>query len=295
MKYNRIILFASAALIAAACAKQTQYPEFSYGPADASEGKVEVFFPTTYAYEELDPEISSYDIKVSRTDNAAALSVNLTVSDPSGVFSVPKTVEFAAGESDAVLTVDISKLELEKQYDLIVSISSDNYYAYKATEASSKIAFHLSALKQKWDDAGTCTFYDGTWFDDIQVVENIPIQNHSGTDDYRIVAPYAAIPDEDPFPAVNILFSLNEKGEVTFAQGASDFFGIGYNFYWDTANYSSYCYVAPSATEGGAYLFEVHFLLNQGTSLYTGGYFAFEWDGYPAEKYAKSDEQEGAE
>ena len=110
-------------------------------------------------------------------------------------------------------------------------------------------------------------------------VDNVSIQNHEGTDDYRIVTPYALLSPED-FEPVNITFSLKDN-KVVIADGTYDFWaGTGYNFYWDTKNYSSYCFTKVSK-DGDAVLVEVNSLIRQGGSLYTGGYFAFAWKGGP--------------
>ena len=282
MKYTKIWLFAAAAFLAFACGK-TDYPAYEYGPQDDTTGKVEAFFPITYHKLEIDPTVDEYTIVVARTETTGALSVPVESHDPAGVFDVPSKVEFSDGEATANLVIGLSRMEIETNYTLKITIAVDNVYYYKASStASTKGVFHLDALKQQWDDAGTCTFYDGTWFSNLVSVENIPIQNHAGTNDYRIVAPYAQI-DEDFEPA-NIIFQFeydkDHKPVVSFEDGIYDIWaGIGYYMYYNTSSYKAYCYVENDGT-----VFEVNCLItNDAGNLYTGGYFAFDWTGMPAE------------
>jgi len=278
MKYVNILSFAAIIALAFSCNKD-EYPEYSKGPADASEGKTEVYFPVTSHNVELEPTAETFEITVKRTDAASAISVPLIVNNPSTLFDIPEKVEFAAGEEEATLVVGISRLELETVYEFSVSIPIEFYYAYKVSDYSDSITYHFSGLKQKWNDAGTCVFYDGTWFDDIVSAENVSIQNHEGTDDYRIITPYALISPED-FDPVNITFSIKDN-EVVFKNGTYNFWsGTGYYFYWDADNYGAYCYVEYSK-EGDDVVVEVNSLVRQGSSLYTGGYFAFVWTGGP--------------
>lgn len=278
MKYNKILLYTLIAAIAFSCGKQPVYPEYQYGPEDTNEGKVEVFFPQTFFYEELEPDAEAYEIAVSRTDATSALSVPVEVKDAAGVFTVPSTIEFAAGSADATLTIDITKMELETVYDLLISVSSDYYYAYSATSnVSAQRSFHLQALKQKWNDAGTCTFYDDCFYASMQAAENVKIQQHEGTNDYRIVAPYAAIDPEDWAP-VNIIFTV-EKNEISFATGISDIWpGSGYSFYWDPKGYSSYCYTDDfEKNADGSIGIGVNFLIAVGTTPTYLGWFGWDW------------------
>ena len=281
MKTVKILSFVAIASLALACNKQN-YPAFEYGPKDV-DSKTEVYFPVTAAAEELEPDATEYVINVARSESTAALSVPVSVYDPAGVFGVPATIEFAAGEAATTLVVDITKMELETDYEFTISLPTDYYYLYKADAPNStKNTFHFAGLKQKWNDAGTCTFYDGTWFSSLVYVENVAIQNHEGTDDYRIVNPYNTLSPEE-FGTGNIVFSVS-KNKVVFASGASDFWpGTGYLFYWNTSNYASYCYCEYSK-DGDAVVVEVNSLItNAAGSLYTGGYFAFAWTGGPLE------------
>ena len=279
MKYAKIFSLIALASLLFSCGKE--YPAFEYGPEDAKD-KAVVYFPNTSAEEELDPVAETYELTIARADATSALSVPLTVFDPAGVFTVPATAEFAAGEETATVVIDVTKMELETPYELTISVPSDNYYFYDAeSEESAKNTFHLSALKQKWIDAGTCTFFDWTFFDEVTSVDNIKIQQHEGTNDFRLVAPYNALDDE--IGPANVVFTIKDN-QVLFTPGLLNFFpGTGCYMYWDPDNYASYCNTDLYADEDvpGAIAVEVNFLLlDGGGSLYLG-WFAFVWNDSP--------------
>lgn len=299
MKYIKILLIAAVASLAFACGKQ-DYPAFEFGPQDdTTVVKVEVYFPTTYLSEELDPADEIYTIAVARTDATEALAVKLNVSDVAGVFSVPDSVNFDAGSLTATLDIDITKLELETVYDLIISIPVDNSYLYKASSvASSKLSCHLKALKQKWNDAGTCTFVDQLFSATPASVEGVAIQNHEGTNDYRIISPYAKIYGMDEG---NIVFSIDqdedENNVIVFEENKLlNFFpGSGYYFVWNLSSYAAYCYVDDYFDEG-EHTFVVGCLVYEGTTLAGAGGFYFTWHDCPVEfPEPAADEGEGEE
>lgn len=285
MKYFKLFLLSAAALVAfSSCNQEEQY---QWGPQDPSE-KDEVYFATSVANEELEPAQNIYTITVSRVNTTGALNVPIiVVNNQDNVFTVPASVDFNAGAKTAKLDIDISKMELETKYELEIELPSDFYYLYKKGTENGAKGFHLICIKQKWNDAGTCTFTDYTWFEEPATVDNIPIQNHEGTMDYRMIAPYNALSPDD-FDAVNIIFQFDpsvtpdaEKGvtQVTIEDGIYDIWkGVGYQMYFDAANYGKYCYILQSDNK-----FLVSCLLVKGSSVYTGGGFAFTWTGMPTE------------
>ena len=303
---HKILLLAATALLAFACGK-TEYPEYEWGPQDdTTVVKTEVFFTNTTDILELDPTVDTVVVELGRTITTEALSVPLTVEDPSGVLIVPSTADFAAGEATTTIAVDISKMELEKTYELSISIPNDYVYTYKKTSAaiSAMTNYHLSALKQKWNDAGTCTFYDFQWTSEAyDYAENVPIQNHEGTDDYRIVAPYHAIYPEDITEA-NFVFTAakNKNGEyvITLADGFHDIWpGTGSALYWaNSGSYAGYCGIEDDYDKtDGTHTFYIDYLrVNLSTlGLYLGKGMAFTWYDCPVEFPVPAEEEEAGE
>ncbi|MBP5505990.1 MAG: hypothetical protein J6X89_07810 [Bacteroidales bacterium] len=279
MKYLKIFSILAVACLLFACNKQ-EYPEFSKGPKDAKE-KVVVYFPTTYVNAELDPADNTFDITAKRSSTEGALSVPVTVTDANNVFSAPASIDFADGDDTAVFTVDITKMELETPYELTVTIPNDYYYLYQKDQNSTKHIFHMSVLKQKWNDAGYCVFYDGNFAEEVTAAENVKIQQHEGTDDYRILNPYNAVyPGDDFFAPANFVFSVS-KNKIVITPGIYDLWpGTGYTFYWDPDNYGNYCNFEYSK-EGDAVEVVVNHLIGVGSTPTYVGMFAFDWYGGP--------------
>lgn len=288
MKYIKILLLAAAASLAFACGKQ-DYPAFEFGPQDDTTGKVEVYFPITSANLAIEPTDSSIVIPLARTETTGALSVPLVVGDPTGLFEVPATAEFEDGAAATTIKIGLLKLEMEVPYVLSITVGGDNRYLYKKSSAASTYcSFHFEVLKQKWEDAGTCDFYDNFWDTTVGEAEGLKIQNHSGTADYRIVAPYAvAYPADFPDGAPNFLFSIDKDDDgnnVIVPKNGQDFWGAGAAllFMWDPDGYSKYCYVDHEYSEG-EHSFAIGFLASvNGTPSYTGE-LGFTWHDCPVE------------
>ena len=224
------------------------------------------------------------------------------MSDVAGVFSVPDSVNFDAGSLTATLDIDITKLELETVYDLIISIPVDNSYLYKASSvASSKLSCHLKALKQKWNDAGTCDIMDTFWAEDPGLAEGLKVQNHEGTSDYRILAPYAAMyPADFPDGSPNFLFSIEQdedENNVVVPTHGQDFWGYGtaMNFYYNPDDYPQYCFVEDIFNEG-EHTFDIGFIAAVNGAPYYLGEIIFTWHDCPVEfPEPAADEGEGGE
>lgn len=292
---NKILLLAATALLAFACGK-TDYPEYEWGPQDdTTVVKTEVFFVNTKDILELDPAVDSVIVQLGRTVNTEALSVPLIVKDPAGIFDVPSTAEFEAGAATTTIQIGLSKMELEKNYELSISIPNDYMYTYKKTSsaASAKTNYHMNVLKQLWDEAGYCTFYDvDTICSGVVSADNVPIQQHHGTNDYRVVAPYAALVGDAYTDApVNMEFSinLNKKGEYEFSMAAGLkrlWPSANYALYWQPVDYDTYCYweIAYDADEKTHYI-DIHSLgatLSTG-KLWNGARIVFYWYECPIE------------
>lgn len=286
---NKILLLAATALLAFACGK-TDYPEYEWGPQDDTT-KVEVSFVNSTDNLELDPAINSLTVELTRSITTDALSVPLNITDTSGMFVIPATADFVAGAANTTITIDISKMELETKYEVNISIPSEYCIVYKTTGTN----YCLKALKQKWIEAGTCTYYDCYSYYETgwAYADDVPIQRHEGTDDFRIIAPYVAMfPTNTALKPVNILFSVvmkNKKPDnITFSPAGLWHLWADsiYDLYWDSANYGNYCYADHSYdSDYDCHLFEVHTL---GANLSTGklgtwGAFAFEWYDCPVD------------
>ena len=304
---NKILLLAVTALLAFACGK-TDYPEYEWGPQDDTTAvKTEVFFVNTKDILEIDPAVDSVIVTLGRTINTEALSVPLTVKDPAGIFDVPSTAEFEAGAATTTIKIGLSKMELEKNYELSISIPDDFFYAYKKTSGafSAQTNYHLNVLKQLWDEAGYCYFIDvDTICSGVVAADNVPIQQHHGTNDFRVVAPYAAlVGDEYTDAPVNMMFTIskNKKDEYEFSMSSGLkrlWPSAPYALYWAPADYSDYCYseILYDDEEKTHYI-DIHSLgatLATG-KLWTGARLVFYWYDCPIEFPIPEPEEGGEE
>lgn len=75
-------------------------------------------------------EGSSFDVVVSRTGTDAPASYTLTATDPSGLFTIPTTVEFADGALTSVVNVtfDPTKIVTDKEYPITLTLSGASEY-----------------------------------------------------------------------------------------------------------------------------------------------------------------------
>lgn len=141
--------------------------EVDYTPAEVPNG-AQVYFPNTLPTQmDLDKTATSFNVQVSRATTDAA-TVNLSVTDESGLFTIPTSVSFAAGEKVANLTISYNPDELE--YDDYKSIT------IAVADEGNKTPYGTSSYKFKagipapWTDwtlfnTGTYTFtgyYSGT-------------------------------------------------------------------------------------------------------------------------------------
>ena len=104
MKINKIFLLAAMALTGMGLASCSSDDDFTPGkPA----GSNNVYF-TNQAAQTLDLSASSFTITLGRTDAGSAVSVPLKQVQVDPVFTVPATAEFAAGETETEVTIQIS-------------------------------------------------------------------------------------------------------------------------------------------------------------------------------------------
>ena len=126
-----------------------------------------------------------------------------------------------------------------------------------------------------WVQVGTCTFVDYTWYDGYSG-DGIPVYRAQGFNTYYIEAPlYHLYYGVESNPSTgNFQFDMDANGTVTVSEG------LWNNMkYWDyvpyyTSSYPDYCFIEELENNG----YGVNFLLYNGGSLYTGGYFEFYLD-----------------
>lgn len=123
------------------------------------------FFPSNlkskYVLEET---VSSIDIPVQRTDASAPTSYGVTLTDESGLFSVPATVTFAgdALATTLVVSYDPAKLEYDQPYSLTLVLGNSSEYGESKYEFTVTKSMPVVRVKAGPEGLGTY-FYNGAY------------------------------------------------------------------------------------------------------------------------------------
>lgn len=155
-KFLYLLLAAVGVVAFTACTEK-----WTPGAKDTNMG---VFFPEVKDYS-VKAEDTSVDITVARTvaDEAATVSLRWEVVDSEAVnvdfFTVANSVSFAAGETEATLTVEFdgSQFEIGEPYTMKIKLDENEASTYGIAEASFKIM-----IPEPWSSMG-----NGIYFDDF--------------------------------------------------------------------------------------------------------------------------------
>jgi hypothetical protein len=166
--YNKI--FAALAFAALLCPTACVEEAPEYTKADAV-GNAEVYFPndleTSYNLKDYDGNIT---IDVKRVDASEQLTVPLTTS-ADAIFSVPSSVTFSAGSTDAKIsfTYDISKVEAEKEYPVSITLG-DQTTPYGVSKYDFVVSVPAAWIKYSDPDNSAVTgkvhVYETWWGED---------------------------------------------------------------------------------------------------------------------------------
>lgn len=131
MKINKIFLLAAMALTGFGFASCSD--DDSYSPGKPA-GSNNVYF-VDEAHQVLDLTATSFNIKVGRADAGSALTVPLKQLQVASVFTVPATVEFAAGQTEVEVPIQISSdAEPFTDYQLRLAIPEEYTSPYRVQD-----------------------------------------------------------------------------------------------------------------------------------------------------------------
>lgn len=148
--------------------------EVDYTPATPSQVTDQVYFmASNTAAPVMQKDDTQFTVLVGRDNSSSAQSVPLKVTNPNPeIFTVPATIEFAAGEAEKELVVQASSsMELAKNYYLKLEIAEEFVNPYKAQDNHPII--ELSILKEDYElyAVGTYTagfFSNQSWKQEMQ-------------------------------------------------------------------------------------------------------------------------------
>ena len=216
-------------------------------------------------------------VRIIRGDKSGAFTATYTTeASEAGIFTddCNGSVSFADGEAVKVINVTASNMVVGKKYSYKINLSNETLAhadtITKSAVASTKVNIMCD---YNWLDAGTATLTDYTWYEEPQSGE-VKMLHAEGTNIYRLVSPLKTLYDglETGPDASNFEFTVDANKDINFPDGIY-LNWWGYKMYYDSGNYSGYCFIER---EGN--LYGINFLLLNGTSLYTGGYFEFTYD-----------------
>ncbi len=191
--------------------------KYKYQAASAS-GQ-QVYFDKVANKISLSKDATSFNVQVRRIATDDAATIALTSTDESGIFTIPGSAAFAAGENVATITIGYNPDVLE--YDDFKPITlaladADNTTPY----GDAKISFS-AGIPSPFVTIGTAKFMDSWMFDDQTYFDVVLQQNEINPDIYRLVNPYDEILVEGGYspnyvnkgPSESITFQLRHPGE----------------------------------------------------------------------------------
>lgn len=194
-KLNKFILLLAAAVFTlTACEKEAKRDPSPAGNPNA------VAFAKSAISVEINPTKAelAYEIKVSRTNTEADLTVNIASEGDIDVIKVPATVAFAKGEGEKIIKLTFPTAEVDSTYSVLLSIGQENQSPYASGAAECAFTVTIAA----WEPAETqAIIFDGIvnvfystgnpgWY-----VSYLKKVNADGSFDIRLLNPYTVLPD----------------------------------------------------------------------------------------------------
>lgn len=174
-KFNFIYLFLAFVGVLAMTSCEHKYADYTPG---AKENNMGVHFLSTKGFT-VTADATSVDITVARlvADEAATIKVRASeVGDEegntTGLFSLPESVSFEAGKTEATYTIsfDGSQLEVGREYAVNVLLDQTQATSYAISEYTFTII-----IPEPWSDWGAGIYVDDFWRDIMALAgESIP-------------------------------------------------------------------------------------------------------------------------
>lgn len=155
---------------------------------------------------ELSRTSNTFSIPVKRMNSDGAVTVSVTANDPSGLFTIPSSVSFNAGQNETNLvigyTYDIEKFPFDEFKNLEITLGGEEL----TTPYGKSIYKFEAGVPSPLDFIGIGTLLEGFWFE--WESKNVEIyQNTENRNEYRIKAPFdqiaAEMAEEGQDPGLN--------------------------------------------------------------------------------------------
>lgn len=228
-------------IVASCCLFTACGDDDDYKAGAPAEGQGVFFSNTASSKINLDSKATSFDVKIGRSITGSATTVELTVEDTSGKFTIPTSVSFAADAEMATLTIGYNPEELE--YDAYAKIT----LSVKGEENTTPYGFSTYTFEvgipAPWKSIGKATFNDAYIFEKTYQVELQ--QNENDPNQYRLVDPYSAAlkaenlstnDDQSPYVTFKLLVPDDKVGNITITSNGLVYFDSYCSGLYNTAN-----------------------------------------------------------
>lgn len=162
MKINKIFLMAGLAMMSFFVSSCSDDDE------DYTPGKPAGSYNITFGEQStvvLSLEDSSFPITLTRADAGAAVTVPVEAVSVPSFMSVPETVTFESGATEATINVSVgSEMEAFVDYTVILQIAEEYTNPYKVQDLAPR--FTATVYKEDYKHYATATYYDDFWYGD---------------------------------------------------------------------------------------------------------------------------------
>jgi len=235
--FNKYFALAAAACLSLAFTACSDSDDYTPATAEAND---QVYFaidePTTL---DVSKTGTSFEVPIHRVKTDDAINVPLTLTDSTGIYSIPSSVAFEKGSAESVVTVTYNPDKLV--YDEFTEVSITIDPAYQTAYGLSTYTFNVGAYSP-YQSIGTGYYIDAFYGDgDYHAVD---IQQNTLTPNvYRIINPYEKMADDlsvaSPYIQITLLEPGNTIGDVTITMsGLVDFETFNTGIY--VSKYSTY-------------------------------------------------------
>lgn len=210
----------------------------------------QVYFPNNApSTVELGRTETSFNVELRRMNKAGAISVPLAVTETTGIFSIPATVNFAADSDIATLTIayDPANLNYDDYKSISITINDESV----ATPYGKSTYVFKAGIPAPWESLGKGQYIDNYFFNKSYELE---IQRHLiDRNKYRVVDPFSQgfedeglkIGEEQAqyFEFTILPAGSEHKGVTTTTDGLVVYDDINTGFYDNTnGGYRYYCH-----------------------------------------------------
>lgn len=142
--------------------------------------------------EDSDPTEMTLTVTREKKDAAATVAIKV-LANTEDVFSIPESINFAAGEATANLTISFDKAQLKKEYTFEIALDESAVNPYKGNGYA-----RYTIQRLKWVTIpGTFKFKDWTFTQYNGGKEyDVEVQRIEGENRYRIIDPFKEATEE---------------------------------------------------------------------------------------------------